>query len=508
MTTSASSEATMESPTVRAPAVSRRAMFGGAALAGALATIRAKAAPSGPPDTPADVDPSSLLTRLVRRLTMGVSPAELNLARTMGYEGYLEYHLNYTAIDDSAVETRLADPTRYSTLTMTYEQGLPLNAQQIANECIEAAIIRNVYSTRQLFERMVEFWTDHFNIDISGDRSSRMKPIDDRDVIRANAMGNFRTLLNASAHSPAMLYYLNNDISTAGNPNENYARELMELHTMGVDGGYTQQDVIEVARCFTGWTIYRDAVVGLAGTFRYNSAVHDTGQKTVLGHIIPARSAAAGIQDGLDVLNILLDHPSTAQYLAGKLCRWLLGYDVPPGVVASVAQAYTSTNGDIKAMIRQAMRPNHLAAATFKYKRPWHEMVSALRAVPTTITSTTALRSRMNAAGQPRFLWPTPDGYPDNIDFWIGLVIARMNFGAELMQPVITGVSVDAAAFFSGLATAAQMVDRINDQVFGGEMTASERSELVAYLSVSPTNATRQRETLGLAFGCPSFQWY
>lgn len=490
-----------------APAVARRALFGFGALAAAWSSSKAIATP---PRIPADVEPNSLLVRLVSRLTMGLTTEEHALANALGYEGYLEYHLNHSAIPDAAMDTMLADQVRFSTLTMTYEQLLQIAAGQAANECIEAAVFRNVFSKRQFFERMVEFWTDHFNIDISGERASRLKPIDDRDVIRPNALGNFRTLLDASAHSPAMLYYLNNDISVAGNPNENYARELLELHTMGADGGYSQQDVAEVARCFTGWTIWRDASGAAAGTFRYNQTAHDTTQKIVLGHVIPARTAAAGIQDGLDVLNILLDHPSTANYVSKKLCSWLLGRNTPQATINAVAAVYSSSGGDIKSMIREALSPNNLAAAEMKFKRPWHLFINCMRVVPTTITNTSQFRSRLITAGQPRFGWPTPDGYPDHVDYWVGNVMPRWNFGADLMNAnlPIGGISVNTTGYFAGLTTAPQVVGRVNDALEGGEMPQSERTLLENYLQPTPTSVTQQREALGLAMASPSFQWY
>ncbi|HLP85206.1 MAG TPA: DUF1800 family protein, partial [Phycisphaerales bacterium] len=200
---------------------------GAAAVAAAMKTVSAQ-----PVRVKGDVDPSSLLEKLVDRITFGVTPEELTLARQLGYQGYLEYHLNHLAIDDSAMDTRLAALT---TLTMTYPQLLTQTFGFVRNELTEATLVRAVFSKRQLFERMVELWTDHFNIEIA--TVQYYKTADDRDVIRPNALGTFPNLLNASARSPAMLYYLNNDVSTAANPNENYARELMELHTLGVDGG-------------------------------------------------------------------------------------------------------------------------------------------------------------------------------------------------------------------------------------------------------------------------------
>jgi uncharacterized protein (DUF1800 family) len=490
----------------RAKRVTRRELFSAAGLA-AAAFWTARPAKAAPPDTPADTDPSSLLSRLVHRATMGFSEQEYALARQLGYEGYLEYQLAHEFIDDSAMDTILGNQARFSSLTMTYTQLLALPGGQVANECVDAAIMRCVFSKRQLFERTVEFWTDHFNIDITGERNAVFKAIDDREVVRPHALGNFWTLLDASAHSPAMLYYLNNDISVAGNPNENYARELMELHTMGATGGYTQQDVIEVARCFTGWTIWRDAAA-TPGLFRYNSAVHDTGQKVVLGNVIPARSAAAGVQDGLDVLAILRTHPSTASYVSGKLCHWLLGDAVPQGVIDSVAAVYLASQGDIKAMVRQALRPNHLAAAGLKYKRPWHHFISAMRALPTTITNSASIRSRLLSAGQPRFAWPTPDGYPDKIDYWVGNIMPRWNFGADMMNNALAGVSVNTTGLFTGLTTADQVMARINSLLMGGEMPRSETDPIGVYMQPTPTGATQQREALGLAIGAPSFQWY
>ncbi|GJQ28904.1 MAG: hypothetical protein HBSAPP03_07880 [Phycisphaerae bacterium] len=475
------------------------------ALASGLAAFWGTSAHAAPPPEPADADPSSLLTKLVRRLTYGVTDEELNLARTLGYDAYLEYHLNYQAISDTAVETQLSALT---TLPMTYQAMLGVTGGQVYNESVEAAIVRAALSKRQFFERMVEFWTDHLNVAATDDRLRRLKAIDDRDVIRPHALGNFRALIDASAHSPAMLDYLDNNLSTAGNPNENYARELMELHTMGVDGGYTQQDVIQVARCFTGWQFWNDTQGANSGTFRYNSNQHDTGQKVVLGHVIPARSATAGIQDGLDVLNILLDHPSTARYLAKKLCLWLLGYDVPQGVIDSVAAAYTSSNGDIKSMIRAALKPNYLAAASPKYKRPWHLFINCLRVAPTTITSTSNVRSQLVAAGMPRFLWSTPDGYPDDLDYWVGLIIARWNFAAQLTNPGYAGITVNTAGYFSGLSTADQMADKINASAFGGELTQAERDRIRTFLLPNTPTLTRQREALGLAMSCPTFQWH
>lgn len=485
--------------------VSRRSLFsgGGAALAAFWGTASQAVARSGPPEVAADVDPGSLLAKLVRRTTLGISQTELNRAVSLGYSGFLEYHLNHLAINDAAVDAVLND---LDTLTMQPYQLFPLQAGQVVTELMQALFVRAVFSNRQLFERMVEFWTDHFNIDITNELDQFYKTVDDREVVRTHALNTFPAILSASAHSPAMLYYLNNDLSVAGNPNENYARELMELHTMGVDGGYTQTDVVEVARCFTGWTIYGRGGTGmLAGTFRYNNAIHDNAQKIVLGNIIPA---GGGMQDAITVLNILTNHPSTAQFISRKLCVRLLAEDPPQSIVNTVAATYTATGGDIKAMIRAALAPNILADAALKYKRPFHIMTSALRTLPCTIASAAGLRNQLNAAGHQPFYWGPPDGYPDTFAHWSGLILPRWNFGSSVMQGAVSGVTVDYATFFSGLTTADQMADKIKQAMFLGEMPTYDRNRIRDYLLPNTPSTTRQRDAIALAIASPSFQWY
>ncbi len=497
--------ATQTQETLHQPRIakSRRGLLALATGATALAAAM-KSASAQPVRVKGDVDPSSLLEKLVDRITFGATPEELTLARQLGYSGYLEYHLNHLAIDDSALSARLAPLT---TLTMTYPQLLLQTFSFVRNELTEATLLRAVFSKRQLFERMVELWTDHFNIEIA--TVQYYKTTDDRDVIRPNALGTFPTLLNASARSPAMLYYLNNDVSTAANPNENYARELMELHTLGVDGGYTQTDVQQVALCLTGWTIWRGSSTGaLQGTFRYNNTNHNQTAKNVLGTPIPANG---GQQDGVTVLNLLINHPSTARYIATKMCRHFLGYEVARSIIDQVAATYTSTGGDIKAMLRVVLKPEHVAAATPKMKRPFHMFAASLRQTNAVITSTSSLRSRLAEAGHLPFSWLTPDGYPDKLNHWSGNLISRWNFGASLMNGTagsIAGVTVDDAAFFAGAVTADEMIARIDDRFFGGRMDGDDRARVRQFMLPSPPTVTRRREAIGLALSSPSYQWY
>lgn len=486
-------------PTSRRSWLATLAGFGAAA---AVAPVRPAAA--APPTTSiGDPDSSALLPKLVQRLTFGLTPYELNLARAIGYDGYLDHHLNPDLISDSAAESRIAGLVN---LNKIYAEIYLIGMSSITNELIEATLLRAIYSRCQLRERMVEFWTDHFNISVDKENCSWLKVIDDRDAIRANCMGIFGDLLAASATSPAMLTYLDNHISIGTNPNLNYARELMELHTIGVNGGYTEEDVVNVARCFTGWQVFPNNFgFPLAGTFRYNTSQHDNGQKRVLGHVIPA---GGGIQDGLTVLAILTDHPSTARFIATKMCKRLLDYNASPSLINTVAAKFAATGGNIRETLRTVFAAAHVQAAAPKLKRPFHHFVSAARATEAEVISTSSFRTQLRAAGHLTFSWTAPDGYPDSLDFWSGLLLPRWNFGAQMMNNSLSGVTTNAANYFAGLTTAGAMVGRINANMFGGELPAPEMARIREYLLPDAPTATRQREALGLAIGCPAFQMF
>lgn len=455
---------------------------------------------------------------IVDRMTFGFTQAELALYQQYGFEGYLNYHLNPASIDDSAVDGYLA--TNFPALAFTPLQIVTSPSQgDLINQLQRARLYRAIFSKRQLFERIVECFSDHFNIWIRDDVAGILKLIDDRDVIRANAMGTFPAMLRASAHSPSMLAYLNNDTNTKNAPNENYARELMELHSLSVTGGYSQSDVQQVAKCFTGWTYFTGTAAN-AYTFRYNSGNHDVNQKIVLGQIIPPRAAASGQQDGEDVLNILADHPSTRDFIARKLIRHFLQHDPPPAsLVTSVAQVYQTTSGSIPAMVAEIFRYTMNNPVPMKFKRPMHLLVSALRGLNAQVTATNNLQTPLTEAGHLPFDWNPPDGYPDTLQAWTDLLLARWNFGARLMNSsssnngdwwnntTLTGVRVDHTSIV-GTATAKNaVVDAINTKLFNGVLSVPERNQLLAYLPATGS-VTNIREAIGLAISLPTFQWY
>jgi uncharacterized protein (DUF1800 family) len=333
-----------------------------------------------------------------------------------------------------------------------------------------------------------------------------LKMADDRDVIRANALGSFPTLLKATAESGAMLVYLDQNRSRTPTPNQNYAREIMELHTLGVDGGYSQNDVAELSRILTGWS------TGGAGVFSFNRGFHDRNAKTFMGRTFPAMASTASTADmkaeGDTAIQMLIDHPSTARYVSWKMARWLLAYEPPPAVVTATAATYTRTGGNITAMVRTILSSQNLMASPAKYKRPFHLAISGLRAMDAQITNVRAARQRADQMGMPLFRWEQPNGYPDRIDWWSGLVITRwsyMQYLSALNSATQTRVN---SMQFRAPDTPDGVIAQINTRLFGGEMPTSLRTQLVTYLRGGTYNDTRVRETLSLAASAQEFQWY
>ncbi|HYX31394.1 MAG TPA: DUF1800 domain-containing protein [Pyrinomonadaceae bacterium] len=333
----------------------------------------------------------------------------------------------------------------------------PKNPQMVVTELQRAKLLRAVYSDQQLYELMVDFWENHFSIFANKDDDRYLLTAFDRETIRPFAMGRFRDLLGATAHSPAMLFYLDNWRSSVPRPypakgdkpagvdgglNENYARELMELHTLGVDGGYTQKDVQEVARCFSGWTIEKPNGEGL---FLYRPGLHDDGEKVVLGHKI---LAGGGIADGERVLDILASHPSTAKFIATKLARRFISDDPPPAVIDRAAAVFLKTDGSIRETLRAIVTsPEFFSPAVYraKVRSPFEYVAAALRATNADTDIDPALVDWTKRMGQQLFGRVTPDGYADRADQWLssGAMVARLNFAAAVTADRIKGTHID-----------------------------------------------------------------
>jgi len=319
---------------------------------------------------------------------------------------------------------------------------------------MQATLARAIFSERQLFEVMVQFWSDHFNIDPSKGDCKWLKVADDRDVIRPHALGRFAELLRASALSPAMLWYLDGRVNrrqnAADRPNENYARELLELHTLGVHGGYSQTDVMEVARCLTGWTVRAKGQPPYfqIGQVEFDPDRHDPAAKKVLGEVIPAVPAGMdraererrGRQELDRVLEIVCRHPATAQHLAVKLCRRFIAEEPPPAAVQEVADAFRRTDGDIPSTLRALFAtPAFWENRGNKFKRPFSYVVSALRATGAQTDAGRPVIDYLKRMGHAPFSYPTPDGYPEKAAPWMGTLLWRWNFAVALSLNQLPG---------------------------------------------------------------------
>src|SRR5688572_21321654 len=431
------------------------------------------------------------------------------------------------------------------------ENGLG-QPQRIVAELQASRILRAVYSERQLQEVMVDFWSNHFNVFFGKGADRWLLTSYDRDTIRPNAMGNFSELLVATAQSPAMLFYLDNFQSVSpnmsrpqrrpgrvfdmrndrrvsppgtrnpeGDPrpahaqrmrrgiNENYARELMELHTLGVEGGYTQKDVQEVARCFTGWTIFAprgggaaaSAILGEAarkeaGKFFFNPRAHDDGEKVVLGHKIPA---GGGFKDGLMVLDILARHPSTAKSIANKLVRHFVSDNPPASLVDRVAVTFARSKGDIRETLRTIFfSPEFYShdAHRAKVKRPFELTISAIRTLGAETNGGPQLHQWIARMGEPLYGYQTPNGYSDNAESWVntGGLLERMNFGLVLASNRIPGTRVDLKRFAVQTDGSDKVVDTIARAIVGEELSPTMKSTLLKQYKAEAPLVVQSRE--------------
>ncbi len=427
------------------------------------------------------IDP---VRHVLNRLTFGPRPEDFARVSAMGVEAFIEEQLNPADLPDRAAQWRVgAIPTIHESGGNLYNY----HPRELLTDLVRARVLRAVYSRRQLFEVMVDFWSDHLNIASSKGDCRWVKVADDRDVIRRHALGNFRDLLKASALSPAMLIYLDGHDNKVQHPderpNENYARELLELHTLGVHGGYSQQDVMEVARCLSGWT-YRNEF-WRSYRVEFVAANHDNGEKTVLGQRI---SAGGGEADLDRVLDIVCAHPSTSRHIANKLCQKFIAQDVADETTEQVAQAFVNSSGDIPATLQALfMTTEFMARRGNLFKRPARFIISALRAVDAETNAGTPITEALERMGHAPFQYPTPDGYPLEPDPWLGSLLWRWNFAIAISEGALGGTSFDAARLLSRFGTreamAAHLLGRLPSDV---EATIVADDAAIALLLASP----------------------
>ncbi|HLY63681.1 MAG TPA: DUF1800 domain-containing protein [Terriglobia bacterium] len=450
----------------------------------------------------------------------------------------------------------------------------PDGPRRVIMELAQEEVLRAVYSKRQLQELMVQFWMNHFNIFAPKGADRWLTTSFERDTIRPRSMGKFEDLLVATAESPAMLFYLDNWMSATPNPtyrgtrggrmgksapifgrrpfgppgglgrgpfgnpgmdrppiqaqgqpkaaqnnnrrglNENYAREVMELHTLGVDGGYTQKDVIEVARCLTGWTIDRPR---MGGEFIFRPAMHDFGEKSVLGRKI---RAGHGMEDGIEVLHILAHEPATAHFIALKLCRRFVADDPPTELVEAASRTFLKSDGDIREVLKTILTSpafDSQAAYRAKIKSPLELVASAIRGLDGKTDATVPLIQMIARMGQPMFQYQAPTGFPDRAATWInsGSLLARINFATALAANRIPGTQVvlDEGSAGQGAVSQTQFVQQLAARLTGGDISQQTSAAVIAGLKEEPSADERpeiaQRQVAvatGLLLASPEFQ--
>jgi len=472
------------------------------------------------------VDTAPLAVRVLGRMGFGPRPGDIEAFTALGatdqerVTAYVEQQLDPASLDDGDLEARLT-AAGMNTLAKPREQ---LWAEHVAGdpewwerlrpaiETERAAFLRALYSKRQLVEVLADFWHDHFNVYGWESIAAPMWVHYDRDVIRANMLGNFRVMLEAVAGSPAMLVFLDNYTSSVAGPNENFARELFELHALGAESylgvvdpsevphdsqgrpiGYTDNDVYEATRCFTGWTYDKST-----GATVFRSDWHDRFQKYVLGRWIAPNQPP--FEDGRDVLDALAAHPGTARFIARKLCQRLIADDPPAAVVDAAAAAFAA-HLDAPDQLRRVVRtillsPEFAAAWGKKVKRPFELVVSALRAAGAEISL--ALDSHtadsflwlFDATGHGKFNWRAPDGYSDLAVDWLSTATLVPTW--RLLNWVFaTGDDtrgdapvVDVAGQTpAGLDTARALADYWIERLLGRPMPETSRTEIVEFMA-------------------------
>jgi len=490
--------------------------------------------PLAPPDPAPRREP---LLALMQRITQGFHPAEYERAKALGYEAYLEEQLAPLSIDDSDLESRLVRFTTLQASPKELFEGYATDFTRPYHELKVAALARSVESKRQLYERMCEFWNDHFSIDHNkGDTEWMLLPEFDRTVIRPHALGSFPAMLTASAFSGAMLYYLDNWLNVRGAAQENYARELMEVHTLGVHGGYHESDVYEVAKCFTGWTLEDDPNSPDWMRGKFDASLHQPGRKFLLAHEVTdlTHIRRPGVplanSEAQQVLDILAAHPSTAEFLAHKLIRWFLTPTPPPDLVARTAQAYTATNGDIKAMLRVILARENFAFTSpvlgRKFRRPFHYVVSLARALdgrlklprePVPVPAD--MLALLEDMGHVPFDHPQPDGYPDTVEAWGVAPLPRWTFASVILResgrlPGLFQISSEnlraRLGFLADPADRPGLAERMNELFFGRALSPYETRALQAFIDghASPLDDEGFYDALSLGACMPGFQWF
>lgn len=448
--------------------LARRALLAGAAgLAAGCKPLRTSLDPRPGyfPDraTKASEKDRQRASHLLSRAAFGPTPAILDDVLSVGLDGWIDKQL--AAPSEAIGPQSYLNPTESTGLHFRLN-SLPslrpgaiyelrdVSQPQVLSELSAATILRCTYSQWQLRERMCQFWTNHFNIygrKVATARGRKQADAellyfladDQRTVIRPHALGKFEALVGASIKSPAMLGYLDNQLNKSGNVNENYARELLELHTLGVNGGYTQSDVKNVAKVLSGWTI-EDGFLKRVGTVIFDKQSHTIGEKDVLG--IPINETN-GEAERDKLVEIVTTHGATARFITAKLVDFYCGHDSDTEALKdSSARVYRQTAGAIDQVVRHILLSDAFYASKPKFRQPFDYLIACLRATNADTSGLGNIQFQLERMGQPLHQWPMPDGYPDTTTAWVGNMIPRWQFALDLGSNSIKNTVVDQKA--------------------------------------------------------------
>ncbi len=496
----------------------------------------------------------------LNRLAYGPRPGDIERVAALGVTKWIDRQLKPDKIDDGLLAARehqftLLDYDRGKLARLYVEMQRERRdrkrdaraamdstvreqrGRRMASEFQELAVVRAALSERQLYEVMVDFWTNHFNVFFGKGADRFLMPDYVEHTIRPHALGRFEDLLIATAKSPAMMFYLDNwqSVAPGSSPpnalepsppfplsalrrggqgvrrrvptgiNENYARELLELHTLGVDGGYTQEDVINVARIFTGWSIEPPRQ---GGDFQFHDWAHDEGEKEVLGVTFPA---GHGMDEGARLLKMLANHPATMHHVSRKLCQRFVNDEPPDGCVDDAVAAWRRSGGDLREVLHAIFHgPDFWAPQNTraKVKTPLEFVVSALRAVGADPDTTPRLAQVVARLGEPLYLHVAPDGYPEREDAWVnsGALLDRMNAGVALAAGTLPGVTVSLDSLIPATGDAEQLILQVNDKILGGTMTDNTKDVIRRQTSDIGDPVAARALAVGLAVGGPEFQ--
>ena len=473
----------------------RRSLLGLAALVGAglaqtAAADEAEAATADP------------VLHLVRRATFGPTPALLSSVRKSGANAWLNAQLKPSSIGDSAMTAVLA---RWPRMKWTIDEcrAHSNGSYDVMFDTVDTTIARNAWSNRQLYEVMVGFWSNHLHITCPSADVWDNRHLYDRDVIRKHALGTFSDMLVASARHPAMLRYLNNAESTKGSPNENYGRELLELHTVGVDGGYTEKDMRASTMLLTGLSVDAES-----GHYRYKPYNHYVGRVQIMSWSHDNGSADGGEAAALAYVRWLARHPKTARRIAQKLCVRFVSDNPPATLVDRLAKTYLANGTAIVPVLRQLFTSAEFkAAAGKKVRTPYEDLISTIRVLglrpdATGTAGVRALQWMSGDLGQPPMGWPLPNGYPDKAGDWssAATTLARWNMHVSLAANwwPKTLQRPEARTYLPAAlpATHGAAVDALRKRLCLPALTSAQRTAVCAFLDKGPGDALRSSDAL------------